>query len=133
VTAGKDIEYETFCEIMSNWHYKLWERPKLVVKDFICIADANLLVYTLDANPTVYIKNMTDSHIVAVLAGHNYSPIISFIEDSYMIITGDLGTIRFWRIYHDLIHKYDQHPPWESKAPITQYSLTAPYKGPTMA
>jgi hypothetical protein len=118
---------------MAAWNYKLWERPKLVLKDFICIADANLLVYTLEANENVYIKNMDDSRIVAVLTGHNDSPAISFIEESYTVITGDMGTLRFWRIYHDLINKYDQHPPWESNTLITQSNHTQPYPKPTMA
>lgn len=107
MTVGKNVEYEGFCEIMAEWKYQIWERPRMIIKDFIYIADCSLLIYTVETDANVYIKNMNDNLIVAILSGHSNSPSIFFIPESYMLITGDADAIRIWRIYEDLIKKYD--------------------------
>ncbi len=64
---------------MAGWKYKIWERPKLIVKDFIYVADANIIIYTIEDNQNIYIKNIHDNLIIAVLSGHNAAPSIYFI------------------------------------------------------
>lgn len=45
--------------------------------------------------------------VIAILKGHNCPPSIYFIPERYILITGDNDSIRIWRIYEDLINKYD--------------------------
>lgn len=57
-------------------------------------------------------KNVNDGNVIAVMGGHNCTPSIHFVQESYVLMTGDNDTIRIWRLYEDLIKKYDENPPW---------------------
>lgn len=74
---------------MKSWKYKIWERPRLVIRDFLFVADSNILIYTIEQDENVYIKNMRDNLIIAVLCGHSCAPSIYFVDEGYLLITGD--------------------------------------------
>lgn len=52
---------------------------------------------------------------MASMGGHTGTPVLYFVQEGYVLVTGDLGTIRVWRLYEDLVKKYDENPPWEIK------------------
>ena len=79
MAVSKNVDYDIFCQIMSAWKYRVWERPQLIVRDFINVADSNLLIYTLQTDSNVYIKNIDDDLIIAILKGHNCAPSLYFI------------------------------------------------------
>lgn len=101
MAVSKNIEYDNFCNIMdtAGWKYKIWESPCLIIRDFLDIEDCGLLVYTIEGHNSVFIKNIEDNRVVATVSGHNCTPSIFFIHESYTLLTGDSGTIRMWRLY----------------------------------
>lgn len=97
---------------MKAWKYDIWELPYFILRDFVYIEDCGLLIYTIEGHEQVYVKNVADGNVLAVMSGHNCTPSIYFTQESYVLMTGDVGTVRVWRIYEDLVNKYDEYPPW---------------------
>lgn len=57
------------------------------------------MIYTIELDENVYIKNLKDNKIIGILSGHSCAPSIYFVEESYMLVTGDSTDVRVWRIY----------------------------------
>ena len=97
---------------MGDWEFAVWERPKLVVNDFIYIRDSQLVIYTVERSHSVFVRNLNDNKIIGILPGHSCVPVIAFVPEKYLLFTGDQTTIKIWKLYEDLIGKYDMNPPW---------------------
>ena len=76
LVVGKDVSYEVVCEIMLNWKYAIWERPHILIRDFLYVEDSSLLFYVIEGQNCVYAKNFTDNKLISVLPDHDTTPCI---------------------------------------------------------
>jgi hypothetical protein len=60
--------------------YKIWEKPYLVLRDYVVVEDCGLILYTIEGDFNVWVKNINDGVVVANLGGHNCTPTIHFIQ-----------------------------------------------------
>ena len=111
---GRDVSYEAICEIMYEWNLAIWQKPHIMIRDFLYVEDSDLLFYVLEGYNSVFVKNFVDGQLVGILPNHDCTPCIEFIAERYVLVSGDSSKIRIWRIYEDLIGKFDELPPWES-------------------
>ena len=84
----------------------------MVVRDFIYISDSFLLIYTIEGSKNVFALNVLDNTIFAIFSSCTSTPIITFIPERYLLLAGDHQLINVYRIYEDLIFKFDLNPPW---------------------
>jgi hypothetical protein len=91
---------------------KIWEKPRLIVRDFLLVEKFDLLVYTLDDDKKIYVKNITNNRIIAKLEAHHSVPCICIAEDQLILVSGDSfktpqNTIDLhsWRLYDDVVQK----------------------------
>lgn len=113
LAISKHISYDSFVSIFTEWNYKIWEKPRQVVRDFVAVPKFSLLIYTLDNDCRIFIRNLCrESRVVAVLDGHQSVPCICFAEDQMILISGESKKVnsstinlQLWRLNEDVILK----------------------------
>ena len=89
----------------------------MVIRDYVYVSGygaEGVVMYVVEGYEEVFVKNVEDGRVVCVLRGHGVVPVIYWVEEAGVLVTGGLGDLRIWRIYQDLIGKFDEFPPWES-------------------
>jgi len=78
LAISKHISYDSFVSIFTEWNYKIWEKPRQVVRDYFVLEKFSLLIYTIDGDCRIFIRTLHEkSRIVAILEGHQSVPCIS--------------------------------------------------------
>jgi hypothetical protein len=113
LALAKNITYNSFLSIFTEWKYRLWEKPRLIVRDFIIVEKFGLIVYTIDDDLRIFVRTISkDSRIVAILQGHQAVPSIALAEDQLVLVSGDSSRVKLstvdlhlWRLHEDVILK----------------------------
>jgi hypothetical protein len=90
LTRNKTIEYSILADLLGQvWPHSLFEKPFFVINDLALLSEFNLLFYTLNGSPVIFVRNTKSGQLIAKLISHKNTPVFHLITSALLLVSAD--------------------------------------------